>query len=796
MDDVLEPADRDEISKKLETSDFANDLIHRTKDTVRRLRLSAPQVVGAGMGLDPNTVAEYLDNTLPPDSVADFERICLESDVHLAEVASCHHVLTMVLGEPAEVDPASRPRMYAIPTQAAEQKKLRIEPAHPSPAGNVFVASAAAPLDPAPPGGYASTIIGSHATGIPDYLRASAWSSYRLPLAVLAATLLLAVTALLTFGLTDWFGGRHELASGSVGQAQAGTEQNASEPSIASEAAEEGIVADEQTSTADDASTTANVGDTANGDGTAPSAGMVGSPLQPLTPGFGSLGTTAEEGDRYASTESAISPPNEPVPNDPIAPYRVAEPAPTAPTESPATTSVPAGVPPAGGPPPIPGRDVGPEIASPSPDTSHSDEVRIASAAGDPAAALSTDNVADVPPPEPPVDSSVELGTYLDAKNILLRHDPLAGAWLRMLPRSTVGVGDKLLALPAFYPGITLTSGIHLKLAGGTLVSLRAADSDSIAGAESPHRLPIVDVEYGKVVIVNTANQEHRLQLALGETMATIHLVPSATLALEVVRSYVPGRDPRQSPAPLVAHLYVPDGSVGWEDDQGNRTIPAPSQWDVAGGVFSAVSTPESFPEWIDSDPVEQRSEQLWGVPVVEQSLDATRPVENQLLELYQGSRRREVKSLAARSSVYVGLFVPFVEALRDSDQSAMWKTHIETLRAAMALGPESADKIYQTLVEQRGVVAARDLYEMLCGYSPEQIGRTPEQVAAGPIPRLIDWLEEDSLDYRVLAVQDLWEVRKKRFLTNPAGSSAERARGVRVWRDRLKSGELNASLE
>ena len=108
LDDVLDPVDKEELAQKIQSSEFAEDLVHRTRDTVRRLRLSAPQVVGTGMGLDPNTVAEYLDNVMPPEQVGDFERICLESDVHLAEATACHHVLTMVLGEPADVDPLAK----------------------------------------------------------------------------------------------------------------------------------------------------------------------------------------------------------------------------------------------------------------------------------------------------------------------------------------------------------------------------------------------------------------------------------------------------------------------------------------------------------------------------------------------------------------------------------------------------------------------------------------------------------------------------------------------------------------
>ena len=79
----------------------------------------------------------------------------------------------------------------------------------------------------------------------------------------------------------------------------------------------------------------------------------------------------------------------------------------------------------------------------------------------------------------------------------------------------------------------------------------------------------------------------------------------------------------------------------------------------------------------------------------------------------------------------------------------------------------------------------------MLCGYSPEQIGRSPEQINSGAIPKLIDWLEKEDLDYRVLAVQDLGEITGKRLMPNPAGTPTERAQGVRKWRERLKAGEI-----
>src|SRR5260370_36834389 len=113
LDDTLEPAQAKLIGQKVAESDTAQELIARIKQVTRRRRLTTPPPSGGPGGkIDANTIAEYLDNSVAAEQLAEVEQICLASDVHLAEVAACHEILTLVLGEPALVPPMAKQRMY------------------------------------------------------------------------------------------------------------------------------------------------------------------------------------------------------------------------------------------------------------------------------------------------------------------------------------------------------------------------------------------------------------------------------------------------------------------------------------------------------------------------------------------------------------------------------------------------------------------------------------------------------------------------------------------------------------
>jgi hypothetical protein len=120
LDDTLEPAQARQIGQKVAESQVAQELIERIQRVIRQRKLTAPPLIGPAAKLDPNNVAEYLDSVLPNELLADVEDILLNSDIHLAEVAACHQILTLYLGQPDDAPSLALKRMYGLVKQEAE----------------------------------------------------------------------------------------------------------------------------------------------------------------------------------------------------------------------------------------------------------------------------------------------------------------------------------------------------------------------------------------------------------------------------------------------------------------------------------------------------------------------------------------------------------------------------------------------------------------------------------------------------------------------------------------------------
>lgn len=117
MDGVLPAEAAGQLAEKVAGSAVAQTLANRIRDVVTRPTIAAAPVEGRGLAADPNSAAEFLDNVLPPDRLAEFERVCIESDMQLAEVADCHRLLAdLTAGRAAveEIDAPLAERLQAI----------------------------------------------------------------------------------------------------------------------------------------------------------------------------------------------------------------------------------------------------------------------------------------------------------------------------------------------------------------------------------------------------------------------------------------------------------------------------------------------------------------------------------------------------------------------------------------------------------------------------------------------------------------------------------------------------------
>jgi hypothetical protein len=140
---------------------------------------------------------------------------------------------------------------------------------------------------------------------------------------------------------------------------------------------------------------------------------------------------------------------------------------------------------------------------------------------------------------------------------------------------------------------------------------------------------------------------------------------------------------------------------------------------------------------------------------------------------------------LGARSLALIDEFEPFDNLLNDKEERSVWPIQIKSLKAAVARGPAVAAKVRAAFERQRGKDGA-DLYHMLWGYSKEDL-------AGGAAAKLVEFLDSDNMDLRVLSIYNLRAITGQDYYYRPEQSAANRFQSVRRWKEQLKEGLIGA---
>lgn len=813
VDDILDPEDAQDIARKLEESEFAGELLERRRDVLRKLRLGAPEPLGGGGGLDPNTVADYLDNTLPPEHVADVERVCLESDVHLAEVSACHQVLTLVLGSPADVEPGCRRRLYEL--GGAKVQPLPSQQAGRKPeGGQEFEAGRVSKGD------------------LPEYLR----TKRRLP-----GWLVLASLSALGGGLWWWspesvkrawkWGQERVIALqirpkaefGDPGQAAmppaAETETPPStEPSYTDEypsvwAAPEN---EQGTPLADappqESSPEPSPTETSraiepvafDSEPAPPEAEIAIAPAATeaalhVDPFAEPAATTREQPLPGTTGELAASPSD--VPNDwtPDSGDQGWEPLPptTAPIEQPAqiTSAAPAQpdtseaqTPPATAAatspalawPGEPAPSLTADSAPPAPDPAENPIVSLPRVTEDSAVAGNVDPAEVAAPAKfpPSADTDVFPASYSPANlasgtGTLWRLDPADGLWRPLANQETLSAGNRLACWSLERPQVDLGAGLQVELIGGARAALTAPPAVGLPG---------LTLEQGRAILRFASATSQPVSLRIGQLELAVSASGSALAAIEPAYQAIEGRE---SPVQIArsAEIYVVEGTISLAAGQAEQDVAAPAVIRVSPDGALTVEAQAAAPAWVLSPPSgggEQR------VAAELRAKLAAGQSSSTILRVLAGSKHRDTRHAAVEALAAIEEFGPAAAILNEPTEKSYWPTAASLLQGGIARGHESSDRVRTALRQSYSTATADVLHRLLCGV-------TPKELSAGLHRQLATDLDHEQLAVRVVAFWNLKQISRATYGYQPELTAAKRRQATLRWRKELEGGRLAA---
>lgn len=746
LDDILEPSQAQEIGRKTAESSFATALTHRIREVLRRRRLTAPELSGPGAGLDPNTVAEYLDNTLPPDGVADVEKVCLDSDAHLAEVAACHQILTLVLGEPVDVIPDSRERMYALGPSGSRASAA---------VADMPVVESARPADSREA---ARAIPDGVDASVPDYLKRKPLWRRALPFVAVVALLLV------------WLG--LFAIDNPLNMLQNGV---SSDPGVQGQP----IAQVDQ-----------------------PAAGQRGlENLEPQTAATADTHEDLQSLDSHAQETAANSSVQPPVPaaadsqKEPIVTEAVPElveprgnPFEVADVSNPTDEEI----------------DfllqklqqaVGTD-EEPGTNTTPSEQAAAGEAvAGD--AAGRTEVAAVVPPqveaPQPEVPSRDELVPvqYQSQSGILLYKDAMHDDWM-VMPRRSVVYPEDLIASPApFDSELIVNQGTcRVTLVAGTRVRSLGTNRAGRFGFEVQQGRMVLEAHPGgpadepETIALGLAVDEHLWRIEL--------LTPNTVCGIEVVRRKPDHPDQKFEEAAFAGRVYVLEGTARLADGKEGIHVISAGNWRsllpeaekfVTG--LSPVAEPLSggLPTWIDrthqASIVDQRNAGAFEKEfVADQSVRLSIPASVM-------SPRPSISELAVKCLALTRNESALVQALAQADHEEARLAAFHGLRAWLPQHAENSEKLRAELEGHFQPETITIIERLLWGFSADDLKKTEPQPT--PSSQLLTWMAHEHPSVREMAFHYVSDLTGLRYSYRPLNPAGQRGTSMDRWRAHLE---------
>ena len=114
---MLDPKEAALLEEKIKESSTAQQISQRIETGMRNRKIAPIPVDAREFGFEANLVAEFLDDTIPMETLPDMERKCLENNALLIEIGSCHQILSRAISVPASIPASLRQRIRELPSK-------------------------------------------------------------------------------------------------------------------------------------------------------------------------------------------------------------------------------------------------------------------------------------------------------------------------------------------------------------------------------------------------------------------------------------------------------------------------------------------------------------------------------------------------------------------------------------------------------------------------------------------------------------------------------------------------------